>query len=92
MSLNINMDPILRQIVCRVSYQAFEIAVLARTLGLKEKKVREAVAKLKEMGLIEVRNLEQLELIVPTNAKSGAAMRRFAREWCASEDECGVAP
>ena len=92
MSLKINMDPILRQIVCRVSYQAFEIAVLARTLGLKEKKVREAVAKLQQMGLVQVRNLEQLELIVPADAKSGAAMRRFTREWCATDDECGVAP
>ncbi len=92
MSLKINTDPILRQIVCRVSYQAFEIAILARTLGLKEKKVREAVAKLQQMGLVQVRDLEQLELIVPADAKSGAAMRRFAREWCATDDECGIAP
>ena len=86
----VGMSPLLRQIVCRVPFQRFEVSVLARALRLSEPSVLHGVQLLERMGLVALKDEYEGRIVVPANTKSAEMMRRWAFEWCDSDDTCGV--
>ena len=86
----VGMSPLLRQIVCRVPFQRFEVSSLARALQLPEPSVLHGVQLLERMGLIALKDEYEGRMVVPANLNSANMMRRWAFEWCDSDDTCGV--
>ena len=86
----VGMSPLLRQIVCRVPFQRFEVSALARALQLPERSVLDGVQLLERMGLIALKDEYEGRMVAPANLKSAEMMRRWALEWCNSDDACGV--
>ena len=86
----VGMSPLLRQIVCRVPFQRFEVSALARALGLLEPTVLHGIQLLERLGLVALKDEYEGRMVAPANLKSAELMRRWAFEWCDSDDTCGV--
>ncbi len=86
----VGMSPLLRQIVCRVPFQKFEVSALARALGLPEPTVFEGVQLLDRLGIAALKDAYEGRVIVPKSPRSNEMMRRWAYDWCDSDDKCGV--
>lgn len=90
LGLRIDMDPVLRQIVCRVPYRGVEVTDLGRSLGISEIGIWKGAQELSRMGLVEIKNVDFFKMIVPKNNAAQEMMRRWAEKWCANDDSCGV--
>ncbi len=88
--LRVNLNPVLRQIVCRIAYHPFTTKNLRRAMHIKQSAAAEAVEKLKFMGLVTFKRKGGEDLVVPTNREAKEMMRRWADEWCVDDDTCGV--
>ena len=89
--VTINMDPVLRQIVCRVAYQPFTNANLAKAMSVSDTRIANAASKLQAMELIRVEGRGGHNLFFPASKKAEAIMKRWSVDWCLNEEECGVA-
>ncbi len=88
--VEINMNPVLRQIVCRIGFQSFTESALARAMGLSEDRIGEAIDRLKLMGMVGTEAKNGEKLVVPASKGAERAMRKWAEKWCVGGDECGV--
>ena len=88
--VEVSLDPVLRQIVCRVAYGAFSPDSLIRAMRVSGTKVWSAVDKLKWMGLVKVRVGTGYDLVLPASDRTRDMMRRWAESWCMTDDTCGV--
>ena len=88
--LRITLNPILRQIVCRIAYQSFTRPALVKAMGVHYKAVAEAVDRLIFMGMAKIVPTEGESLVAPYNEKVGQMMRLWAMEWCNSDEACSV--
>ena len=88
--IEISLDPVMRQIVCRVAYEPFSPDSLSRAMRVSGTKIWNAVDKLSWMGLVNVRVNMDLNLVVPASDRARDLMRRWAESWCMSDDSCGV--
>lgn len=86
----VGASPLLRQIVCRIPDQPFEVSMLAKTLGLPERTVFDGVQLLERMGLTAVQNKNNGRIVVPRSPLAQTIMRKWADEWCVGDDTCGV--
>ena len=86
----VGMSPLLRQIVCRISFEKFELSVLAGALRMPGPTVFEGVQLLDRLGLAEFKDEYQGRIIAPKSKRSADMMRRWAFEWCDSDDSCRV--
>ena len=87
----INLSPVLRQIVCRVAYQPFTKGELGRTLGVPDEDINKALEKLKDMKLVSLEIGGGGGLVISSGDEAQGIMKRWAEEWCVNEDSCGVA-
>lgn len=90
LSLRINTDPVLRQIVCRLPYHGIEVTEHARNLGISEIDVWKAGLELNKMGLVDIRHFEQFRMLIPKSEAAKEMMRRWAERWCVTDESCRV--
>ena len=86
----IRLDPVLRQIVCRVGFQPFTYAALQQAMGLREDEIKDAVDKLKLMAMVKTEMRDGVRLVVPFDKETAEVMRKWADDWCVGDDSCGV--
>ena len=86
----IRLDPVLRQIVCRVGFQPFTLAALQKAMGLREDEIKDAVDKLKLMAMVKTEMRNGVRLVVPYSKEVAEVMRKWADDWCVGDDTCGV--
>lgn len=86
----VGASPLLRQIVCRIPDQPFEVSMLAKALGLPEHTVFDGVQLLERMGLTAVQKKNNGRIVVPRSPLAQTIMRKWADEWCVGDDSCGV--
>ena len=86
----VGASPLLRQIICRIPDQPFELSMLAKALGLPEPTVFEGVQLLERMGLTAVQKKNNGRIVVPRSPLAQTIMRKWADEWCVGDDSCGV--
>lgn len=87
-ALQINADPVMRTIACRVGYQPFAIHSLWRATKIPETEILRAARRLESMGLVQFYG----HVIAPADARAQARLHRFAEEWCSSDERCEVEP
>ncbi len=88
--VEISLDPILREIVCKVAYQPFAVDMLTRSMHVSGKKIRDAVDKLQMAGLVKIMVSEGYDLVAPASDEARVFMRRWAGSWCTNDDSCEV--
>ncbi len=89
--VRIGLDPVARQIACRVAFQPFTAEALAKAMHLSEEKIWQGFKKLTEFRLVGIDLDGDRILIAPAGKAAAKAMQHWSREWCTSDDECGVA-
>ncbi len=89
--VRIRSDPVRRAIVCRVPYMELSIPALVRATKIPKPKIMFAITSLKGMGLVDISNNPSGQwIIVPASPQAREKMRRWAEDWCVSDEECGV--
>ena len=92
MALQINTDPVLRSVVCRIPFMNFTPGTLAKATHLPRGRIMQAVSKLMDMGLAKmVAGDGGRPMVVPASDEIGQKLRRWVYDWCATDDECRVA-
>lgn len=86
----VGMSPLLRQIVCRIAFENFELSVLVGALGMPGPTVFHGVQLLDRLGLAEFKDDYRGRIVAPKSKRSADMMRRWAFEWCDSDDSCRV--
>ncbi len=89
--VELNLDPLLRQIVCKIGFQAFTAHALSTATGVGEERIWTAVRKLRDMGLVGFDVSHGQLRVIPANKKAGDKMRRWSHDWCVNDDACTVA-
>lgn len=89
MVFRIRLDPVLRAIVCRVPYTEISPNKLAWAIRATPNRMMEAIVELERMGLIKMEPPFKFDgNIVPASRHALDQMRRWAEEWCTSDDKC----
>ncbi len=89
--VRIHSDPAQRAIVCRVPFTNLSITALVRATQIPRPQLMSAVTKLRHRGLIEVTKDDHgHQIIVPASETARKFMRKWAYDWCASDDACEV--
>ncbi len=89
--IGIRLDPLLKTIVCRVPYTNFTMDSLAKATGVTKVTLAHAVSELVDKGLIGLdHDADGTMLIVPANERAREKMRKWAENWCTSDESCGV--
>lgn len=83
----VNNDPVRRAILCRLGYQNFTIAELARDTAINPDRIKHAAQELIAHELAQVVDEKTL---APANAKAAKKMRSWADRWCGADESCGV--
>ena len=86
----INLSPVLRQIVCRVAYEPFTRGELGRAMGISDEEIGKGLDKLAEMKLVLLALGGGGGLVLPASDSAQDLMQRWAEEWCVNDDTCGV--
>lgn len=85
----VNLDPVLRTIVCRIAYAEFSPQSLARAIRATPNKIMDAVAELERMKLIQVNPPFSFRgIIVPASRQARDLMRLWADHWCVRDNKC----
>ena len=87
----INLSPVLRQIVCRVAYEPFTRGELGRAMGISDEEIGKGLEKLNAMNLVLLEKGGGGGLVLPASDSAQDLMQRWAEEWCVNDDTCGVA-
>ena len=88
-----SVDPVMRAIVCRVPFFDFTIDALATATGLAQQRLAVTVNTLVQMGLLLWEKDDKGRmLITPRSKQARRFMAGWADDWCAGDDQCGVAP
>ena len=85
-------DPVLRDVVCRLSTQAFEPGALANAIGLKDRAdVVQRINTLRRWGLVRMARTEwgtKVAEVVP--GKGEETLRRWTEKYCFNPGSCGT--
>ncbi len=84
-------DAAMRAVVCRVPFIDFTLKRLTRATKISQKKLKDAIEKLDVVGLVATSGKGGAMRISPANEEARDKLRSLAREYCTSDDECGVA-
>lgn len=91
-ALRINTDPILRAIVCRLGFHRISVGAISRATGVNKKRLMDGVRELMALGLVNVSDVGgNYDLLEPADRVAETKLRRWAYDWCTSEDQCEVA-
>jgi hypothetical protein len=89
--VRIRATPILRTIVCRLPFTDITIEGLAKATGLDPIKIAHGVSALVDKGLVRIEPVAGGTVkIVPNGERARDTMRKWANDWCTSDDSCGV--
>ena len=91
MITRINTDLVLRAIVCRVPFTDVTVDALLMATKLPGPRVMRGIRELEALGLIRVEGAGSDNKIKPASQKAREKMKKWAYEWCVSDDKCGVA-
>ncbi len=84
-------DPARRAIVCRVPFTDLSITALVAATKIPRLQIMMAVSALKAQGLVELsKNIHGHQVVIPANNHARDKMRKWAYDWCASDDACDV--
>ena len=90
-AVRIHSDPVKRAIVCRVPFTEVSITALVLATKIPRPRIMQAAADLERMGLVKIgNNITSQWIIQPASKHALYRMWRWARHWCASDEECGV--
>lgn len=88
-NLQINADPVLRAVVCRIGYEAYSLGALSSATGIPPDWLMKAVRDLEALGLVSTSMVSGGHvLLAPKNDAAGAKLRELAKQFCSSDDEC----
>jgi hypothetical protein len=91
MTLQINSDPVLRAILCRIPFQHFTLEALHLATGVPRQRLLRGAERLAAMNLVRLEPDEgEWISIVPYDGEVEKKMRAWAYDWCASDESCGV--
>ena len=83
-------DPVLRDVVCRLSTQAFEPSALARAIGVRERaEIVQRINTLRRWGMVRMALTEwgtKVAEAVP--GKGEETLRRWTEKYCMNPDSC----
>jgi hypothetical protein len=92
LALQINTDPVLRSVVCRIPFTNFTPGTLAKATHLSRGRVMQAVSKLMDMGLVKIVSGDKgRPIVVPASDEIRQKLRRWVYDWCTTDNECEVA-
>ncbi len=84
-------DPILRDVVCRLSTRAFEPGALAKAIGVRERaEIVQRINTLRRWGMVRIALTEwgtKVAEAVP--GKGEETLRRWTEKYCMNPDSCG---
>ena len=90
-ALRVNADPVLRAIVCRVAYTDITPDNIIMATGMTSKQLKRGIKQLETIELVTTKLEGGVTRIAPASEEARAQLRKLADDWCASDDECGVA-
>ena len=83
-------DPVLREVVCRLSSERFTPANLSSALGLPEGQVWGRINRLRRWGLVRmVRRDSATDVVEPMPGAGEQSLKGWAFKYCPQGDECG---
>ena len=88
--VEINLDPVLRQIVCRVGFRPFSVAALKNAFGLPEDRIWAAVSKLRDWGMVTVNSQFGHSIVGPADDEAAAKMRKWSDQLCLDDAQCDI--
>ena len=84
-------DDVLRDLVCRLSYQGYTPRSLSKALHLPETQIMRRVDTLRSWGLVRMVDREWTDgLIEPVPGDGQGTLRRWTLRYCANDAQCGV--
>ena len=90
-AVRVHANPLERTIVCWLPFTDISIQAMSQVTGHTKHQITYAASKLRDLGLAKLHPGEGgYPTIVPANEKTRELMRRWAEQWCAASDECGV--
>ena len=89
--VRVHSDPVRRAIVCRVPFTDLSITALVAATKIPRPQIMMAVSALKAQGLVDLsKNIHGHQVVIPANNHAREKMRKWAYDWCASDDACDV--
>ncbi len=86
-------DPLGRTIVCRVPYTDIVITSLALATKTSRVNIMRAASRLESMELVKISNNSFGQwTIKPASEEAREKMKRWAEDWCTSDENCEVPP
>ena len=83
-------DEVLRDMVCRLSYERYGFGNLSSALGIPEGQVMQRINTLRGWGLVRMVRYDSAHTIVePMPGDGGRTLRRWANRYCSEGDACG---
>ncbi len=84
-------DPIRRTIICRVPDSDIIITAMVRSSKVSRVNIIRAAARLESMGLVKISNNSSGQWIIkPASEETREKMKRWAKDWCTNDENCGV--
>ncbi len=91
MAFQLNSDPVLRTIVCRIPFTNFTLKAMVLATGIPKDLITHAVQQLSEMDLVHWAYDDNGKIfIVPASEEARIMMISWANRWCSSEEACAV--
>ncbi len=88
-NLQINADPVLRAVVCRIGYEAYSLGALSGATGIPPDRLMKVARDLEALGLVSTSMVSGGHvLLAPKNDGASAKLRELAEIFCSSDDEC----
>ena len=83
-------DEVLREMVCRLSYERYAFGNLSSALGMPEGQVMRRINTLRGWGLVRMVRHDSAHIIVePIPGDGSQTLRRWANRYCSEGDSCG---
>ena len=89
-AMRVNVDPVLRAIVCRVAYTDITPDNILMATGMTPKQLKRGIKQLEAIELVTTKLEGEVIRITPFNDEARESLRNLAEDWCAGDDQCGV--
>ena len=84
-------DDVLRELICRLSYERYTQRSLSSALNLPADEVMRRVDVLRGWGLVRTITRDSVNSVVePSTVEGRRTLRRWADKYCATGDSCGI--
>lgn len=90
-AMRVNVDPVLRAIVCRVAYTDITPDNIIMATGMTSKQLKHGIRQLETIELVTTKVEGGVTRITPASEEARVQLRKLADDWCVDDDECGVA-